>query len=286
MKKLVFVTGGVCSSLGKGIAASSITRCCQSAMCYLPRAALRARRPRAMAIAGHRTRRSSYLLISPTRLLSPSVSLYAFGFIGDRVTSTLRPMTLLSMRWSTSVIDHVKGLLRGSSHPRFLSPAALRFLPGRTLIPRVLGEAPFGLEDLKTALNALGGSGLQEGERPWEEAPGISDDVARPIRGRSQELTYLKSLVFGLGAPGPRERILVLQGEEGLGQDSLAHWAAAAVETEGLWVAAFEVQHQEKAGCFLARMLLDRSKTPVVYPTLYFFFAIYFCTSFNILCLN
>ncbi len=189
----------------------------------------------------------------------------SFGFDADRAwflqalpgreLGECWPESGLSYR--AAFLDHVKGLLRGSSHPRFLSPAALRFLPGRTLIPRVLGEAPFGLEDLKTALDALGGSGLQEGERPWEEAPGISDDVARPIRGRSQELTYLKSLVFGLGAPGPRERILVLQGEEGLGQDSLAHWAAAAVETEGLWVAAFEVQHQEKAGCFLARMLLD-----------------------------
>jgi|GEM_PF-487750 len=154
-------------------------------------------------------------------------------------------------------LEHLKDLLKHSCHPRFLSPAVLRLLPGRVIVPRVLGEAPFGLEDLKAALDELGVPGVQDANRPWEEAPGISDDVARPIRGRSQELTYLKSMVFGLTAPAPMERILVLMGEEGLGQDPLADWAAAAVETEGLWVAAFEVDHQEKAGSFLARMLQE-----------------------------
>ncbi|MBK8791927.1 MAG: hypothetical protein IPN59_02025 [Holophaga sp.] len=154
-------------------------------------------------------------------------------------------------------LEHLKGLLLRNPHPRFLSPFAIRLHPGRILVPRALGEAPFAWKDFEAALELLKGSANQEGPRLWEQAPEISDDLARPIRGRSQELTYLKSLVFGLNAPAPMERVLVLTGEEGLGQDPLADWAAAAVETEGLWVAAYEVEHQEVAGNFLARLLQD-----------------------------
>ena len=79
--------------------------------------------------------------------------------------------------------------------------------------------------------------------------------MAQPIRGRGQELTYLKSLMFGLSTPAPMERIVVLLGEEGMGLDLLGHWSAAAAETEGIWVRCFEVQHGEKAGVFLGRLL-------------------------------
>jgi len=156
-----------------------------------------------------------------------------------------------------SFLGRLKGLLKHSHHPRFLAPSVLRLHPGRILVPRVLGEGPHGMEDLKAGLDALGGPGSQEDCRPWDGTPEITDDLARPIRGRSQELTYLKSLVFGLNAPNPMERVLVLMGEEGLGQDPLADWAAAAAETEGLWVANYEVEHQEKAGSLLTRMLQE-----------------------------
>ncbi len=188
-----------------------------------------------------------------------------FGFDTDRAWFLQElPGRELGEYWPESsplcreaFLKRLQECLRPSRHPRLLSPAVLRLLPGRVVVPRVLGEAPYGLGDLKSALDDLGGPGTREGERPWEEAPGISDDVARPIRGRSQELTYLKSLVLGLSAPAPVERILVLMGEEGLGQDPLADWAAAAVETEGLWVSDHEVEHQEKAGSFLARLLQE-----------------------------
>ncbi len=152
-------------------------------------------------------------------------------------------------------LRHLETLLRLSPQPRLLLAPALRLRPGPVLIPRILGDASSALEPLTLALGNLGGPGLQDGDRPWEQAPRISDELARPIRGRSQELTFLKSLVLGLNAPSPMERILVLMGEEGLGQDSLADWTAATAETEGLWVAVYEVGHGETDGAFLARML-------------------------------
>jgi len=192
-------------------------------------------------------------------------ALCRFGFDEERAWFLQElPGSDLSQAWPEwspacreSFLHHLKGLLRHSHHPRFLAPSVLRIHPGRVMVPRVLGEAPHGIEDLKQALAALGGPGASEAERLWEGAPEITDDLARPIRGRSQELTYLKSLVFGLNAPNPMERVLVLMGEEGLGQDPLADWAAAAAETDGLWVAGYEVKHQEKSGSFLTRMLQE-----------------------------
>ncbi len=152
-------------------------------------------------------------------------------------------------------LSHLEHLLTLSPQPRMLLAPALRLSPGQVLIPRALGEATPTLETLRKALERLGGPGQVDGERPWEQAPRISDESARPIRGRSQELTFLKSLILGLNAPAPMERILVLMGEEGLGQDPLADWAAATAETEGLWVATYEVNHGETDGAFLARLL-------------------------------
>ena len=188
-----------------------------------------------------------------------------FGFGEDRAWFLQElPGVALSEIWPEwsapcreAFLAYLKRLLAPSHHPRFLSPYAIRLHPGRILVPRVLGEAPFGWKDLESSLEQIKGSGNQDSPRLWEQAPEISDDLARPIRGRSQELTYLKSLVFGLNAPAPMERILVLTGEEGLGQDPLADWAAASVETEGLWVAGYEVEHQELAGTFFARLLQD-----------------------------
>ena len=152
-------------------------------------------------------------------------------------------------------LSHLERLLRLSPQPRLLLTPALRLRPGQVLIPRALGDTGTTPKALRATLEGLGGPGQQDGDRSWEQAPRISDDLARPIRGRSQELTFLKSLILGLNAPAPMERILVLMGEEGLGQDPLADWAVATAETEGLWVAAYDVNHGETDGAFLARML-------------------------------
>ncbi|MDP2876903.1 MAG: hypothetical protein Q8O00_12015 [Holophaga sp.] len=188
-----------------------------------------------------------------------------FGFGEDRAWFLQElPGVALSDVWPEwspacrkSFLLHLNGLLARSHHQRFLSPHAIRLHPGRILVPMVLGKAPFEWKDLEGVLEGMKGSGNLDGPRLWEQAPEISDDLARPVRGRSQELTYLKSLVFGLNAPAPMERVLVLTGEEGLGQDPLADWTAAAAETEGIWVGAYEVEHKETAGNFFARLLQD-----------------------------
>ncbi len=160
-------------------------------------------------------------------------------------------------RWDRALQDafrlRLKGLLGEDRHPRLLHPEGISLLHGRILVPRVIGEAPVGWAAFEEALGK--GSGDTLGPGPWERAPDLADRVAQPIRGRGQELTYLKSLMFGLSTPAPMERIVVLQGEEGMGLDLLGEWSAAAAETEGLWVRCFEVQHEEKAGVFLGRML-------------------------------
>ncbi|MBL0210137.1 MAG: hypothetical protein IPQ13_04355 [Holophagaceae bacterium] len=65
----------------------------------------------------------------------------------------------------------------------------------------------------------------------------------------------LKSLMFGLSAPAPMERVTVIQGEEGLGQDELAAWSAASAQTEGIWVHHLETLLDEEPGAFLERLL-------------------------------
>jgi len=85
-------------------------------------------------------------------------------------------------------------------------------------------------------------------------------DPRRPVGlagGRGQELTYLKSLMFGLSSTIPMERVLILQGEAGLGHDRLCDWTAAAAETEGLWVANLDALPGEKGGVFLERLVQD-----------------------------
>jgi tetratricopeptide (TPR) repeat protein len=150
---------------------------------------------------------------------------------------------------------HIMATLGGARHPRFLAPEALGLLPGRTLMPRVIGPEPWGFEGLLELLPEE-----QEGEDPdplppWEQPRDFPQGLAHPIRGRGQEMTYLKSLMFGLTAPTPMERIIVLQGEEGLGKERLALWSAAAAETDGLWVHHLETQHAESPGSLFNRIL-------------------------------
>lgn len=150
---------------------------------------------------------------------------------------------------------HLMATLGNARHPRFLAPEALGLLPGRTLMPRVIGPEPWGFEGLLDLLPEE-----REGEDPdplppWEQPRDFPQGLAHPIRGRGRELTYLKSLMFGLTAPTPMERIIVLQGEEGLGKERLALWSAAAAETDGLWVHHLEAQHAESPGSLFNRIL-------------------------------
>lgn len=150
---------------------------------------------------------------------------------------------------------HIMATLGSARHPRLLAPEALGLMPGRTLLPRVIGPEPWGFEGLLGLLPEE-----REGEDPdpvpsWEQARDFPQGLSHPIRGRGQEMTYLKSLMFGLTAPTPMERIIVLQGEEGLGKERLALWSAAAAETDGLWVHHLEVQHAESPGSLFNRIL-------------------------------
>ena len=170
------------------------------------------------------------------------------------------PLGGLWPEWDAGVRQNflyaLERLLHQDRHSRLLHPKVIGIQVGRVTLPRVLGQAPMNFDDLLRALPALPISAeTQSGAAPWELPPVVSDHAARPIRGRGQELTYLKSLMLGLSRPSPMERIVVLQGEEGLGQRQLGQWAAAAAETEGLWLTELGVQHGEKASSFCSRLL-------------------------------
>jgi hypothetical protein len=143
--------------------------------------------------------------------------------------------------------------LAGSRAPRLPLAQVIGMDPGRVLAPRLLGVAGPDL-DLDGQLGREAGG--ESAERPWDEAPEFTD-CRTPLRGRMRELTYLKSLILGLGAAIPMERVLILQGEEGLGHDRLCDWAAAVAETEGIWVADLDVYPGEAAGGLLERLLAE-----------------------------
>jgi len=150
----------------------------------------------------------------------------------------------------------VAAALSGPGAARVAAPEAVGIEPGQVLAPRVLGPSPWGPEALFAQLGRDGPAppGALARERPWAEPPEWSAAARRPLRGRARELTYLKSLVLGLGAAVPMERVLVLQGEAGLGHTRLCDWAAAVAETEGLWVADLDLRPGETAGDLLGRM--------------------------------
>lgn len=186
-----------------------------------------------------------------------------FGFDNDQVwflqelpgLSLARFWTDASPEARKSAASALRSALSRSPHPRFLHPEVVHMEPGRWRIPRVFGDTPTTLMDLQASLEELGEGSGEVATCPWEEAPELPERPPSPIRGRSSELTYLKSLMLGLGAPTPMERVMVLQGEEGMGHDRLSDWAAAVAETEGLWVHRLEVREGEGGGPFLARLL-------------------------------
>ena len=167
------------------------------------------------------------------------------------------PLARLCPEWGPeqreAFLRYVGDATATSPHPRFLHPETLTFRTGLLMAPRVLGRAPWGLDHLADLLPAA--DAVPTEDLPWTHPMDLSDPVSRPIRGRSQELTYLKSLVLGLGAPIPMERIILLQGEEGVGKEHLAAWACAVAESEGIWVHHLAASQEEPAGRFLGRLL-------------------------------
>ncbi len=154
-----------------------------------------------------------------------------------------------------SLVSTVRETMGRTQVPRLLAPEVIGVKAGRILVPRVLGTAPWGHDGLVSLPDEP--PGRPAPERLWEAVPELVEAAGLPIRGRGQELTYLKSLMFGLGSPVPMERVILLQGEDGLGQGRLCDWAAAAAETEGIWVSTLELLPDEKAGAFLERLLQE-----------------------------
>ena len=130
--------------------------------------------------------------------------------------------------------------------PAFLHPEAIQLRPGRIILPRVLGEAPWGLDQVR-ALLPSDPPGTEE-SLAWQLPPDLGEDPVRPARGRSQEATYLKSLMLGLSAPAPMERIVGILGEEGIGKTQMGALALAAAEADGLWTHRIEAQAEGAAG--------------------------------------
>jgi hypothetical protein len=171
------------------------------------------------------------------------------------------PLTRLWPGWGEAqreaLMAHLRELVSTDPHPRFLHPEAISFHPGLTQIPRVIGTAPLALSELPDLLpepTASAGPTLSE-TTPWTHARNLAEPLSRRLRGRSQELPYLKSLMLGLSAPMPMERIVLLQGEEGVGKEHLAAWACAVAESEGIWVHALGSSAEEPPGRFLGRLV-------------------------------
>lgn len=172
------------------------------------------------------------------------------------------PLPKLWTEWSLgqreSFRKFLEPVLADTHSPRLLSPQVVGVKAGRVIVPRLIGTAPLGLADLFEQLAGLEGSDRPSGSPPlipWGVPRDLSEACSRPIHGRSQELTYLKSLVLGLSAPSPMERILILQGEEGLGKEHLAAWAQAVAESEGIWVHNLDAQFGDLPGTFVERLL-------------------------------
>lgn len=143
-----------------------------------------------------------------------------------------------------------------SKASRLLWPEVIGLRPGRILAPRILGETELDAQELLASLPEADPAAAP-GPRPWADPPDLADSSRLPTRGRTLELTYLKSLMLGLGSAIPMERVVLLLGEAGLGQERLCDWAAAAAETEGIWVSSLDAYPHESAGAFLERLVQD-----------------------------
>ena len=154
-----------------------------------------------------------------------------------------------------AVLAHLSHQLEQNLHPRFLHPEVITFRPGLTQIPRVIGRYPWGMEELPEFLSKTAPVPALTEDLPWNHPRELSEPISRPLRGRSQEIPYLKSLMLGFSAPAPMERIVLLQGEEGVGKEHLAAWACAVAEGEGIWVHHLGASAGESPGRFIGRLL-------------------------------
>ena len=154
-----------------------------------------------------------------------------------------------------AVLKHLSDQLQTNLHPRLLHPEVITFRPGLTQLPRVIGRYPWGPDTLSELLPKTVPAPAPSGDLPWHQARGLSEPISRPLRGRSMEIPYLKSLMLGFNAPSPMERIVLLQGEEGVGKEHLAAWACAVAEGEGIWVHHLGTSADESPGRFLSRLL-------------------------------
>jgi len=199
-----------------------------------------------------------YLDASP---LDPVIS--HLGFDGEQAwyLQALQgaPLSRLWSGWGveqrSALLEHLAGHLGQDLHPRLLHPEVITFRPGLTQIPRVIGTSPWDLDSLTTLLPETVPIPALSEDLPWEHPRDLSEPISRPLRGRSQELPYLKSLMLGFSAPIPMERIVLLQGEEGVGKEHLASWACAVAESEGIWVHHLAASADEAPGRFLGRLL-------------------------------
>jgi tetratricopeptide (TPR) repeat protein len=186
-----------------------------------------------------------------------------FGFDGEQAwyLQALQgtPLARLWAGWGDeqreALLRHLQARLAQDPHPRCLHPEVITCQPGLTQIPRVLGQASWTLADLPGFLSPTAPAPALSEDLPWLHARDLSGPLSRPLRGRSQELPYLKSLMLGFNAPMPMERIVLLQGEEGVGKEHLAAWACAVAESEGIWVHHLAASADESAGRFLGRLV-------------------------------
>ena len=169
------------------------------------------------------------------------------------------PLARLWTSWTEAqreaLLQHLRDCLAGDPHPRCLHPEVITFRPGLTQIPRVIGAPPWTLETLQESLPPTIPAPALSEELPWKQPRDLSEPISQPFRGRSQELPYLKSLMLGFSAPVPMERIVLLQGEEGVGKGHLAAWACAVAESEGIWVHHVAASADEPPGRFLGRLI-------------------------------
>ncbi|MDR3669315.1 MAG: hypothetical protein P4L36_00635 [Holophaga sp.] len=157
----------------------------------------------------------------------------------------------------SALTARITAALAEARTPRLLAPEVVGLDPGRVLAPRILGAAFDPGAERDGLLARLEQSRVAPGPGSGERAPELADGSWLPLRGRSRELTYLKSLVLGLRAAIPEERIVILQGEEGLGHARLCDWTAASAETEGIWVADLDIYPGERPGGLLERLLTE-----------------------------
>lgn len=144
--------------------------------------------------------------------------------------------------------------LQAEAVPRAWFAEAITHHAGRLRVPRALGEAPRPLSELSDSLVTLpAGSGTGA----WSRTPELGEEVPVPLRGRQKEATYLKTLMVGLAAPVPMERLVMIQGETGLGHRELVRWSSAVAQSEGIWTIHLPLFGQETAGRLLGRLLSE-----------------------------